>query len=106
MQFVSRWLLVSGVLLSAAAYAQPALRLKARELHSRPVLQGESNLASGHHVFQFDQAPTAETVATLNSRGFQVLADVPDNALLVSASTASDGSNLSTLGVRYTASFT
>ena len=40
--------------------------------------------ARGHILIQFEKAPTAEVVAQLKARGVSVLADVPENGLLVS----------------------
>ena len=52
----------------------------------------------GHLVVQFDEAPTAGQVAALKARGANVLLDVPENALLISADQTLD---LSGLGVSF-----
>src|SRR5262249_28718096 len=44
-----------------------------------------TGLAAGHMVVQFNDVPSAELVRLLTDRGVRVLADVPDNALLISS---------------------
>lgn len=75
------------------AFAQGPLRLKTRSIDTKSA-PGASALAEsqtmngwgnsrGHLLLQFDTPPTAETVSELRRRGVAVLADVPDNGLLV-----------------------
>lgn len=105
MQATQRWMIVMGMALSSVASAQTELRLKARSLRtvSRESISRDglrTSLTAGHHVIQFEETPSPEAIAALAVRGVRVLADVPDNALLVSSSTESD---VRDLGARFAA---
>jgi hypothetical protein len=91
------------------AIAQAPLRLKTRildtpETHAAhvTVLASPTGYALGHMLLQFDAPPTAVDVDELRNRGVNVLADVPENALLVSLS---DRVDLRGISVRYRAPF-
>jgi hypothetical protein len=104
MKAAQRWMMVIGIALPAVAAAQTELRLKARGVRngiSRDTISREglrTSLTAGHHVIQFEETPAPETIAALWARGVRVLADVPDNGLLVSSSTESD---VRDLGARF-----
>src|SRR5712692_2626262 len=85
-----------GFLLAQAVSAQPVVRLKSRTVALDPQqeaapLEPQQNAApqtltaGGHAIVQFNDPPTLDLVAALTARGVAVLADVPDNALLVSS---------------------
>ena len=99
--FLPRWAIVPGLLLAPLGLAQPTLGFKTG-MGSR--LQETATLQTrGHHVIQFDEAPTPEILAGLAMRGVRVLADVPGNALLVSVDPSGLGPlDLSAAGVRFT----
>ena len=90
-------LLLPGILLVNAAFAQDvgvpdqaAVRLKTRIVTLQTgadaaPLMAPAGLAAGHIILQFNDAPTGDIVQALTARGVTVLADVPDNALLVSS---------------------
>src|SRR5215813_4692345 len=98
--------IVPGILLaqvvSAQTADQPVVRLKTRTVTldqrvEKARMAAASGLAAGHLILQFNESPAAEVIDALNSRGVKVLADVPDNALLVSSS---GFANVDDLGVR------
>jgi hypothetical protein len=102
-----RCLFLAGLfsLTCSTAGAQSLLQLKTRQLaapdgHSTHVaeLVSPQGYARGHMLLQFDAPPSAGDVEELRSRGISVLADVPNNALLVSLS---DRVNLRGLGVHF-----
>lgn len=79
--------------------------LKTRSVRTDPAqvvleAQGSSESGAGHLLMQFNRPPTAGQVSELTARGVNVLADVPENGLLVSVG---GPVNLSGLGVRYAA---
>jgi hypothetical protein len=95
--------LLIAFLASGFAFAQPALHLKTRTIETTSGAAGASSrqqFGRGHVLVQFEQPPSAETVAELQRRGVRVLADVPENGLLVSLDRAVP---LEDLGVRYMA---
>jgi len=97
-------LLVQVISAQTTVTDQPVLRLKNRivalELpaDAAPIM-APAELAVGHTILLFTDPPSADVVEALKARGVNVLADVPDNALLVSSGgfSAVDG-----LGVRMT----
>ncbi len=69
--------------------AQAVLYFKTRSIETDPArkiaaIAGASVDGRGHLVLQFRSRPTAGLVAALEYRGIKVLADVPENGLLVS----------------------
>jgi len=75
----------------AIVFPQTPLRLKTRLIDTgvprRTSAIGSSQANErGHLLLQFDAPPTADVVNELRARGVEVLADVPDNGLLVSIS--------------------
>lgn len=97
--------LLTALLISGVATAQTSLILKSRKIHTDPAqvvteAQGSSPSGSGHLLMQFHRPPTAGQVSELAARGVAVLADVPEDGLLVSVV---GPVNLSGLGVRYAA---
>ena len=96
-----------GVLVwaSGIASAQGLLRLKTRvvttpEIHTQHVgeVASPTRFGTGHLLLQFDAPPSPADIEALKARGINVLADVPDNALLVSLS---GGANLRGLRVHF-----
>jgi len=92
-------------LFTGFAIAQPTLNLKTRRIETaanRPVneINSPNPVGSGHLLIQFNEPPTAQTVAELTLRGVTVLQDVPENGLLV---TVVRRAFLAGLGVRYAA---
>lgn len=96
--------------ISALTLAAQSLHLKTREISTATQAAGVdangfgkispvSISGNGHWLVQFSQEPTAEVVAALRQQGVRVLADVPENGLLVVANGAMD---LSSLGARFT----
>jgi hypothetical protein len=88
-------------------FAQPVLRLKTRQYSpysSAPVGQIDvpAPFRPRHLILQFNDPPTADTIAVLSSRGAVVLQGIPENALLV---TINRSVSLEGLGVRYAAPF-
>jgi hypothetical protein len=78
-----------ALFLAAFASAQPALQFKTRRIEARstaPVTEIHTPWLShrGHVLLQFENQPSAETLAELKRRGVSVLSDVPENGLLVS----------------------
>ncbi len=97
--------LLAALLISGVASAQTSLILKTRRIQTdaaQVVLeaQGPSISGSGHLLIQFDRMPSAQHIAALTSRGVTVLADVPENGVLVSVA---GPVRLGGLGVRYAA---
>jgi hypothetical protein len=97
--------LFAALLTSGFAGAQPALHLKTRRIETDPAgVSAEASsplpLGRGHWLIQFQQPPSAQTVAELEQRGIRVLADVPENGLLISLGRRVQ---LGDLGVRYLA---
>ncbi len=95
--------LLTALLISGVASAQTSLILKNRKVSTDPaqlVLEAQGSDASGggHLLVQFNRSPTAGQVTELSSRGVNVLADVPENGLLVSVT---GPVNLRGLGIRY-----
>ncbi len=71
---------------SVLVFGQGRLHLKSQDIdtgasHGSHVLSA----GSGHVLLQFDQPPTPALVKALSRRGVRVLADIPENGLLVSA---------------------
>ncbi len=96
---------LTALLISGACFAQTSLILKTRRIETdaaQVVLeaQGSSTSGSGHLLVQFDRTPTSQHINQLVGRGVTVLADVPENGLLVSVS---GPVRLGGLGVRYAA---
>lgn len=95
--------LLTLLLVTASAFAQPAIRLKTRRIQSTgavPVGEIRSPRIGrrGHLMLQFDRPPSTELVNELKRRGVSVLQDVPENGLLVSLDRRVAVRNL---GVRY-----
>jgi hypothetical protein len=102
--FIRRCLFIALVT-SESAFAQPALHLKTRQIETgRASAAAEASsprpFGRGHLLIQFQQPPSVETVAELEQRGVRVLADVPENGLLISLD---QRVTLDDLGVRYVA---
>jgi hypothetical protein len=81
--------LVIALVTSGFAFAQPVLHLKTRQIETDPASAGAEAFsprpfARGHLLIQFEQPPTPDTVAELEQRGIRVLADIPENGLLIS----------------------
>jgi hypothetical protein len=74
----------------------PALRLKSRlaPQSASPDALAPALLPAGHVIVQFHEAPGPATIDALTARGARVLADIPDNALLVSSDGFADVSEL------------
>lgn len=105
MQVLINRSVVIALLTSGLAFAQPALHLKTRTIETGPAsAAAEASsprlFGRGHLLIQFQQPPSAQTVAALEQRGVRVLADVSENGLLVSLDRRVP---LGDLGVRYTA---
>jgi hypothetical protein len=62
--------------------------------------QGSNISGSGHLLIQFDRTPTAQHISALTARGVTVLADVPEDGVLVSVA---GPVRLGGLGIRYAA---
>jgi hypothetical protein len=85
--------------------AQTSLILKTHRIATDPAqivleAQGSSAAGSGHLLVQFDRVPTTQRIAELAARGVTVLADVPEDGLVVSVA---GPVSLGGLGVRYAA---
>jgi len=105
-------LLIGASLFATSDFAQsfpasPSLRLKTREIQTAdpkddPVegVAPQSFGRGGHMLLQFNQLPTADTIAELENRGIRVLQTVPENGLLV---TVEGRVHLQGLQVRYAA---
>src|SRR5262245_32762354 len=96
---------LAALITSCFVSAQPAIRLKARTLfgESRQNLRNRLDVrANAHQIVQFDSVVTPEIVNSLTAAGVKVLADVPENALLVNVSNGSAaGINLESMGARF-----
>ena len=97
--------LLTAILISGAASAQTSLILKNRRIRIEPSqvveeTQGSSSTGGGHLLMQFERPVSAGLITELAARGVTVLADVPENGLMVSIS---GPVVLSRLGVRYAA---
>jgi matrixin/glucodextranase-like protein len=98
-------LLLSFFLSGTLLFAQSALRLKIQadsldgNVREDPVVHSRRlpPNARTHVILQFDQPPSAETIAELTARGARVLQDIPDYGLLVSTTGMVP---LSDLGIR------
>ncbi len=85
--------LIAFMALSGIALGQSPLTLKTRAIptpashlaHPQEI-SSPLTVGRGHLILQFDQQPTPATIAELKNRGINVLADVPENGLLVSLS--------------------
>ncbi len=105
MHVLIRRSILIALLTSGSAFAQTALHLKTRQIETAPasaIAEAVSPrpFGRGHLMVQFEQPPSAETVAELGQRGIRVLADVPENGLLISLDRRVP---LGDLGVRYMA---
>jgi len=81
--------LLIAVLLAEAALGQSSLRLKTHTIVTDPnqtvfEVEGTGPSGEGHLLLQFGRQPDAEHVNELTGRGVTVLADIPENGLLVS----------------------
>ncbi len=97
--------IVAALFISGVASAQTSLILKTHRIETDPAqvvmeAQGSSASGSGHLLVQFDRRPTAQHIVDLTSRGVTVLADVPENGVLVSVA---GPVRLGGLGIRYAA---
>jgi hypothetical protein len=97
--------ILAAVLICGVASAQTSLILKTHRIATDPAqvvmeAQGSSASGSGHLLVQFDHTPSAQHISDLTSRGVTVLADVPENGVLVSVA---GPVSLGGLGVRYAA---
>jgi len=95
----------TALLLSGVAAAQTSLILKTHRIITEASqvveeVQGTNPLGSGHLLIQFNRPVTTQQVTDLTARGVTVLADVPEDGLLVSVA---GPVVLSRLGVRYAA---
>ena len=77
--------IVGIAILTAAAWAQPALRFKARQEPRRQQGIRMAARAGTHFILQFRRYPDAGIRAEIQRRGMRLLEYVPDNALLVAA---------------------
>lgn len=96
---------LTALLLSGVVSAQTSLILKTRRVITDPTqvvieTQGSSSAGSGHLLMQFGRTPSAQRISELTARGVTVLADVPEDGLLVSVA---GPVILRGLGVRYAA---
>jgi Matrixin/Bacterial Ig domain len=97
---------LTALLISGVVSAQTSLILKTHRIVTDPdqvviETRGSNPSGGGHLLIQFDRPASAQHVSDLASRGVTVLADVPENGLLVSVA---GPVVLSGLGVRYAAS--
>jgi hypothetical protein len=100
------WPLLASLLTPGLAIGQPSLHLKTRRIDTasaRPVneVRGPKWFGRRHLLLQFNDPPSADTVAELNHRGVVVLADVPENGLLAAVERRV---SLGDLGVRFAGS--
>jgi len=96
---------LAALLISGVASAQTSLILKTHRIETDPAqvvmeAQGSSPSGSGHLLVQFNRTPTAQHISELTSRGVTVLADVPEDGVLVSVA---GPVRLGGLGIRYAA---
>ena len=92
--------LLTALLISGVASAQTSLILKTRRIRTEPSQRVEETFGSGHLLIQFDRPVSTKHVLDLTARGVTVLADVPEDGLLVSVA---GPVVLSGLGIRYAA---
>ena len=97
--------ILTALLIAGSAAAQTSLILKTHRIATDPAqivleAQGSSASGSGHLLVQFDRTPTAQHISDLTARGATVLADVPENGVLVSVA---GPVLLGGLGIRYAA---
>ena len=97
--------ILAALLISGAASAQTSLILKTHRIATDPAqvvleAQGSNASGSGHLLVQFDRTPTPRHINELTARGVTVLADVPENGLVVSVA---GPVSLGGLGIRYAA---
>jgi hypothetical protein len=100
---IIRWPLLIAFFTSGLAVAQPFLHLKTRRIdtasaRSVDAVRGPRLFGRRHLLLQFNDPPSGERVAELKRRGVAVLADVPENGLLVSVERRVP---LGDLGVRF-----
>lgn len=96
---------LTALIVAGIASAQTSLILKTHRIETDAAqavqeARGSSVSGSGHLLIQFNRTPTAQHIAALTARGVTVLADVPEDGVLVSVT---GPVNLSGLGVRYAA---
>jgi hypothetical protein len=91
---------LTAFLISGVAIAQTSLILKTHHIRTDPSQSVEETLQTGHLLMQFDRPVSERQLAELKSRGVTVLADVPEDGLLVSVA---GPVVLRGLGVRYAA---
>jgi hypothetical protein len=93
--------LSSGLAVAQAVLPGPVLRVKVPHVRTNPVGRPRgalSPLVERHMIVQFENPPSADTLAAFSARGAKVLQDVPDNGILVRM----DGTvSLSGLGLIY-----
>ncbi len=81
--------LVAALLLAVAMDAQPAIRLKSKQVagtsQSASVPQNTLSPGHSHWLVQFQNAPSLSQLSELRFRGAQVLSYVPDYALSIAA---------------------
>jgi hypothetical protein len=92
--------LLTAFLISGVAIAQTSLILKTHHIRTDPSQSVEETFQAGHLLVQFDRPVSERQLAELKSRGVTVLADVPEDGLLVSVA---GPVVLRGLGVRYAA---
>jgi hypothetical protein len=101
----SHKILLAALIASCFVSAQPVIRLKARMrfAESRQHLRNKLDMRSdAHQILQFDGAVTPEIVNSLTAAGMRILADVPENALLVNIGSAGAANiDLESLGARF-----
>jgi hypothetical protein len=90
---LSRLALLTVAALCGQVFGQE-LHLKSRDIYTGPVAAGRARVRPGrpsaqvhagsiHQIVQFDRSPGVEDLETLLGAGFQLVAAIPDNALLV-----------------------
>jgi hypothetical protein len=97
--------LLTALLISGVASAQTSLILKTRRVITDPAqtvieTQGPGAQGNGHLLLQFNRPPSSAHIKQLASRGVTILADVPEDGLLVSVA---GPVRLNGLGIRYAA---
>ncbi len=85
-----------GTFLVVCSNAQPRFKVPVPPEKNEARQARAAEAGTGHLVLQFDEAPSQEQRAVLRDRGANVLADVPDNALMISTARTLD---LTGLGV-------
>lgn len=96
---------LTALIVAGIASAQTSLILKTHRIETDAAqavqeARGSSVSGGGHLLIQFNRTPTAQHIAALTARGVTVLADVPEDGVLVSVT---GPVNLGGLGVRYAA---